>query len=261
MAPVDLRSFQPAIRVASILLLISLGGAGSARAEEPCRCAEVPGLVARARGAVVGLTAERARRSREFESFFQALVEQDSSGRSRLTLGSGVVIESSGIVLTSYHVVRDAQRLSASVPGRGAVAASLVASDEKSDLALLRLVARPGGYSALRIASASGLSAGETVLALGSPLGLDASVSVGVVSALGRGLSGSGVTYRYSDLIQTDAAIHPGNSGGPLLNLRGEIVGINTAAVPAFAGLGFAVPAERAKALVAKSALQSGRTQ
>lgn len=242
-----------------LLLLFCLGGALSARAEPPCGCADVPAVVAHVRGAIVGLTAERARRSREFESFFQTLVEQGSAKSTRLTLGSGVVIDRTGIVLTSYHVVREAQRLSATVPGRGAVAAELVTFDEDVDLALLRLETRRDGYAALKIANVSGLSAGETVLALGSPLGLDTSVSVGVVSALGRALSGSAVSYRHSDLIQTDAAIHPGNSGGPLVNLKGEVVGINTAAVPAFAGIGFAVPAERARALVAKLPMRSER--
>lgn len=243
--------------VGAVAALLGLGGVGASRAEVPCGCASVPDLFASTRGAVVGLTADKGRRPREFESFFQVLVEQESSRRSRLTLGSGAVVDSRGIVLTSYHVVREAQRLSVAVPSVGVVAASLVVFDEKSDLALVRLESRAGGYAALEIARGAELRVGETVVALGSPLGLDASISVGVVSALGRGLTGAGLSYRYSDLIQTDAAIHPGNSGGPLLNLRGQIVGINTAVVPALAGLGFAVPAERARSLLARARLRT----
>jgi len=158
-------------------------------------------------------------------------------------LGSGVIIDKRGFVLTNLHVVRGADgvvvRLSSKAESRGRI----VGTDAKTDLAIIRFeptapltVAALGDSDKLRV--------GEWAIAIGNPFGLDQTVTVGVVSATGR--SDVGITT-YENFIQTDASINPGNSGGPLVNLRGEVIGINTAIVATGQGIGFAIPANMVK--------------
>jgi len=158
-------------------------------------------------------------------------------------LGSGVIIDNRGYVLTNLHVVRGADgvlvRLSSKEEARGRI----IGTDAKTDLAVVRFeptapltVASLGDSDKLRV--------GEWAIAIGNPFGLDQTVTVGVVSATGR--SDVGITT-YENFIQTDASINPGNSGGPLVNLRGEVIGINTAIVATGQGIGFAIPANMVK--------------
>ena len=161
-------------------------------------------------------------------------------------LGSGVIIDKRGYVLTNFHVIRGADavllRLSSKEEFRGRV----VGTDPKTDLAVIRFdpnvalaVAALGNSDALRV--------GEWAIAIGNPFGLDQTVTVGVISATGRADVGIAT---YENFIQTDASINPGNSGGPLVNLRGEVVGINTAIVAAGQGIGFAIPANMVKRVI-----------
>ena len=158
-------------------------------------------------------------------------------------LGSGVIIDKRGYVLTNLHVVRGADgvtvRLSSKEESRGRI----IGTDAKTDLAVIRFeptvpltVATLGDSDKLRV--------GEWAIAIGNPFGLDQTVTVGVVSATGR--SDVGIAT-YENFIQTDASINPGNSGGPLVNLRGEVIGINTAIVATGQGIGFAIPANMVK--------------
>src|SRR5213595_2231708 len=158
-------------------------------------------------------------------------------------LGSGVIIDKRGYVLTNLHVVRGADgvtvRLSSNEESRGRI----IGTDPKTDLAVVRFeptveltVASLGDSDKLRV--------GEWAIAIGNPFGLDQTVTVGVVSATGR--SDVGITT-YENFIQTDASINPGNSGGPLVNLRGEVIGINTAIVATGQGIGFAIPSNMVK--------------
>jgi S1-C subfamily serine protease len=155
--------------------------------------------------------------------------------------GSGVVLSADGYVLTNAHVARTTGRLRIRLPGGRSVEGRRVGADPRTDLAVVR-----GDTTGLRpLALAEGPpEVGQIVVAIGNPLGFDRSVSLGVVSALFRDLpSRAGVL---EGLIQTDAAVNPGNSGGPLLDVEGRVVGINTAMIAFASGIGFAVPAQTA---------------
>jgi serine protease Do len=160
-------------------------------------------------------------------------------------LGSGVIVDSRGLVLTNHHVVRRANNAEVRLWNGESYPAVLVGYDAPSDLCLLRLsgdfTAKP--LQAARFANPDDLMLGETVLTIGNPFGLEHSVSQGVLSAMNRSLNDGDIVY--DDILQTDAAINPGNSGGPLLNLRGEVIGINTAIASSSGGsegIGFSIP-------------------
>ena len=158
--------------------------------------------------------------------------------------GSAVAISADGLLVTSAHVVRGARTATATFVDGREIAADVVGSDPLSDLAVLR--ARQGGLDAAELGDAQHLRVGQLVVAIGNPLGFGGSVSAGVVSALGRSLAAGDGRHRriVDDVIQTDAALHPGNSGGALADSRGRVVGINTAVAGfgAGQGLGLAIP-------------------
>jgi Do/DeqQ family serine protease len=170
-------------------------------------------------------------------------------GRNRVSqsLGSGVVVSSDGYILTNNHVVGDAHaQVSVVLPDKRELRAKIIGVDEMTDIALLKIDAR--GQPVLPWGDSSKLKVAEWVLAIGNPFQLNQTVTLGIVSALGRSLGGSLATYE--DFIQTDAAINPGNSGGALINARGELVGINTAIFSesgGYQGIGFAVPSNLAR--------------
>jgi Do/DeqQ family serine protease len=154
-------------------------------------------------------------------------------------LGSGVIIDKRGYVLTNLHVVRGADGVTVRLASKEEFRGRIVGTDAKTDLAVIRFeptvpltVASLGDSDTLRV--------GEWAIAIGNPFGLDQTVTVGVVSATGRADVGIAT---YENFIQTDASINPGNSGGPLVNLKGEVIGINTAIVATGQGIGFAIPA------------------
>jgi serine protease Do len=162
-------------------------------------------------------------------------------------LGSGVVIDPQGFVLTNNHVIAGADRIKAELSDGRSFTAKVVGADPKTDLALIRIEGA-GALAWARLGNSDQLQVGELVVAIGNPYGLNETVTVGVVSAKGRDhLQGGPV---YEDFIQTDATINPGNSGGPLVNLNGEVIGINTAIKLAqfgFTGIGFAIPSNMAR--------------
>ena len=162
-------------------------------------------------------------------------------------LGSGVIVDPDGYVLTNDHVVAQADRIIVTLADGRQVEARLVGSDRTSDLAVL---ARDGDepWPSVSMGRSDDLMIGETVIAIGNPFGLQNTVTVGVVSALGRTLESDRESGEaFSDFIQTDAAINPGNSGGALLNINGELIGINTQIVARGQNLGFAIPIDRAR--------------
>jgi serine protease Do len=161
------------------------------------------------------------------------------------SLGSGFVLSSDGLVLTNDHVVDGVDRVRVVFADGTRAEAEIVGQDAKTDLALLR-VARSEGLHPLPLGDSDAILPGDWVVAIGNPFGLDHTVTVGIVSAKGRDL-GHGP---YDDYIQTDAAMNPGNSGGPLLDLRGEVVGINAAINPEADAIGFAVPINVAKEIL-----------
>ncbi len=165
------------------------------------------------------------------------------------SLGSGVILSSDGYILTNYHVVAQADDVRVALPDKRVLPAKVKGKDPRTDLALLKVEAK--GLTPIKIGDSNKLRVGDVVLAVGNPFGVGETVTMGIVSAVGR--AGMGITD-YEDFIQTDAAINPGNSGGALVNLKGELVGIPTAIVSrsgGYQGIGFAVPTALAKPIVA----------
>lgn len=166
-------------------------------------------------------------------------------------LGSGVVIDKNGNILTNYHVVEGADTLTVKFPSGATVSATVVGVDPGNDLAVVRATAQPQLLSPAVFGDSDKVRVGEPVFAIGNPFSLEFSVTAGIVSGLDRESSGAGGRPVRS-VIQTDAAVNPGNSGGPLFNAQGEVIGINTAVENptgqrVFVGVGFAVPANTAK--------------
>jgi serine protease Do len=185
-----------------------------------------------------------------FRKFFQPPGSQD--GAPRQGLGSGFIIESDGYVLTNYHVINGAEKITVRLSDRREFVAEVVGSDARSDIALLKIAAE--GLPTLHFAAGDELKVGEWVLAIGSPFGLDYSVAQGIVSAIGRSLPNEH-NENYVPFIQTDVAINPGNSGGPLFNLEGDVVGINSQIYTRSGGsmgLSFAIPASVASNVVSQ---------
>jgi serine protease Do len=193
---------------------------------------ELSGLVARASPAVVGVERRRGQ-------------------------GSGVVLAQDGYVLTNAHVAGRGGPMRVRLSGSTEVKGELVGADERTDLAVVR--AEAGGLSTLPLAEGRRLLVGELVVAIGNPLGFERSVTVGVVSALHRSLP-TPKGGLLDGLVQTDAAVNPGNSGGPLLDAGGQVVGITTAMIPYASGIGFAVPS-RTASWVAAVLIQHGEVR
>lgn len=173
-----------------------------------------------------------------------AIPEDDQQARS---LGSGFIVTPDGYVLTNSHVVEGADEIIVRTSDRREFVATLVGTDKRSDIALLKVDAE--GLPTAHIGSAKGLQVGEWVLAIGSPFGFEHSATAGIVSAMGRSLP----SENYIPFIQTDVAINPGNSGGPLFNLDGEVIGVNSqiySRTGGFMGLSFAIPIDVAMDVV-----------
>lgn len=176
-------------------------------------------------------------------------VSDSSSEETESSLGSGVILSKNGYILTNYHVIEDASSLKVSVNG-SMLDAKVVGTDESSDLAVIKVNAT--GLTPIEIGSSSDLKVGEWVMAIGSPYGMEQSVSTGIVSATSRSsasLQASDSSAVYTNMIQTDAAINPGNSGGALVDSDGKLIGINTMIASnsdSNSGVGFAIPVDYA---------------
>ena len=211
-------------------------------------------VVAQVAPTVVAIAAERTRTSPLMQDpLFRRFLERmgpDAVPLQRQTsLGSGVIVDPAGLVVTNHHVVKDADAIAVVLSDARAVEARVIRVDPSTDLALLRLDG-VGDLPAVRFADSDRLEPGDFVLALGNPFGVGQSVSSGIVSAVGRRARGLDLEV---PLIQTDAAINPGNSGGPLVDVQGRLVGINTAILTrsgGSVGVGFAIPANAVRAHV-----------
>jgi serine protease Do len=178
-----------------------------------------------------------------FRDFFDRFFEGMPRRRQQTSLGSGVVIDKSGLILTNNHVVKDADEINVRFANKQEAKGKVVGTDGKTDLAVIRVNAKED-LPVARLGNSDALRVGEWAIAIGNPFGLDHTLTVGVVSATGRSEVG---VAAYENFIQTDASINPGNSGGPLLNARGEVIGINTAIVASGQGIGFAIPINMAR--------------
>ncbi len=168
--------------------------------------------------------------------------------RKTASLGSGVIVDPKGYILTANHVVQDAEEIRVTLSDKREFKGKRVGTDAKTDIAVIKIDS--DRLPTIKLGDSDKLRVGETVLAIGSPYGLSQTVTMGIVSAVGRANVG---IADYEDFIQTDAAINPGNSGGALVNVRGELVGINTAIFSTsggYQGIGFAVPTSMAKAVM-----------
>ena len=170
--------------------------------------------------------------------------------RKASSLGSGVIVDSNGYILTANHVIQGADEIRVTLADKREFQGKIVGTDSMTDVGVIRIDAKD--LPAIQLGESSRLKVGETVLAIGSPYGLSQTVTMGIVSAVGRA---------NEDFIQTDAAINPGNSGGALVNVRGQLVGINTAIFSTsggYQGIGFAVPTSMAKSVM-ESLIQKGK--
>src|SRR5437899_221221 len=182
-----------------------------------------------------------------FKDFFDQFFGRSGPGRREEFqtpgLGSGVIVDKRGYVLTNFHVIRGADAVTVRLADKQEFRGRIVGSDSKTDIAIIKFEA-PADVRVATLGNSDALRVGEWAIAIGNPFGLDQTVTVGVVSATGRADVGIAT---YENFIQTDASINPGNSGGPLVNLRGEVIGINTAIVATGQGIGFAIPANMVK--------------
>jgi serine protease Do len=177
-----------------------------------------------------------------FRRFFGEDRRKDFKQRS---LGTGFIIDKDGYIVTNNHVVENADKIKVKLKNGTEYDAKIIGRDPSTDLALIKITPK-NGLPVVSFGSSDQLKVGQWVLAIGSPFGLEHTVTTGIVSAKGR-VIGSGP---YDDFIQTDASINPGNSGGPLLDMEGKVVGINTAIIASGQGIGFAIPVDLAKGVI-----------
>lgn len=223
---------------------------------------EVVAVVEKVGSTVVSLSTERlvvqrhkdpffGFRSEFFNRFFNDYFGNFEQKKVEMPLGSGVIIDESGYIVTNEHVISRASKIKVMMSDETEFDATLVSADPVNDLAILK-VDLPNPLPYIEMGISSDLMIGETVVALGNPFGLGNSVTTGVLSALHRTLNfGEGnINIEYKDLIQTDALINPGNSGGPLINIEGRLIGINTAILSQGQGIGFAIPVDKVKQIL-----------
>jgi len=193
---------------------------------------------------------QRDPRGREhpFDDFFERFFGEERQREFKQpSLGSGFIIDKKGYVVTNNHVIEDADQIKVKLDDEHEYDAEVVGRDPNTDIALLK-IKTDKNLPVVKLGDSDKLKIGQWVVAIGSPFGLERTVTAGIVSAKGR-VIGSGP---YDDFIQTDASINPGNSGGPLLNMKGEVVGINTAIIAAGRGIGFAIPVNLAEGIIAQ---------
>jgi serine protease Do len=236
----------------SMVLALGLLALPAARADVARRRSPVVDVVQAVGPAVVFIGTEqvvdRRMRGVPLEDFFFGDGRRERR-RTVQSLGSGVIIDSGGTIVTNDHVIRGASAVHVMLADGRQLDAEVVGADAPNDLAVLRVSSKTP-LPAARLGTSADLMIGETVVAIGSPFGLTKTVTSGVLSAVGRSFKAN--DQLYIDFLQTDAAINPGNSGGPLLNLDGEVIGINTAIFSGAQGIGFAIPVDKVRRIVAE---------
>jgi serine protease Do len=207
----------------------------------------------RVKPAVVNLSTEKRRKFRpfrfpdEFRTPFDDFFDQfffDMPELKQESLGSGVIIDERGYILTNYHVIKGANKIKVTLLDGRKFKAEIVGQDPKTDLALIKIKAN--GLPTAVLGDSDKVKVGSWAIAIGNPFGFNHTVTIGVISAKGRSLH----IAEYENFLQTDASINPGNSGGPLVNIKGEVIGINTAIVSGGEGIGFAIPINMARKII-----------
>ncbi len=224
-------------------------------------------VVKQAAPAVVNIYTKRVIRTRSYspfanDPFFQRFFGDRFGGSSRerieRSLGSGVIVEGDGVIVTNHHVIEGADEITVALSDKREFAAEVILDDERTDLAILRIDTNGEKLPVLKLSDSDRIEVGDLVLAIGNPFGVGQTVTSGIVSALAR-THVSGGDYQF--FIQTDAAVNPGNSGGALIGMDGELIGINTAIFSRSGGsngIGFAIPANMVRHVVS-SALSGGQ--
>ena len=247
-----------ALMTVFVALFLVLGGQSAASAERPESFAD---LAEKLSPAVVNISTTMVVNGNNrpqmpqfpegspFEDFFKEFQDRGGPSRRAQSLGSGFIIDSAGIVVTNNHVIENADEISVILANDESFQAEVIGRDAKTDIAVLQIDPGDSQLTAVSFGNSDGLRVGDWVMAIGNPFGLGGTVTAGIVSARGRDI-GSGP---YDDFIQTDASINRGNSGGPLFNLDGEVIGINTAIFSqtgGSVGIGFAISANLATQVV-----------
>jgi serine protease Do len=217
---------------------------GLAQTPQAARRTPVVAVVEKVAPAVVNISAQST--VREADPFFGMFGQ--GTERQAQSLGSGFIIDRNGIVVTNAHVIEGASRITVTLLDGRELEADLLGSDRDADIAVLKVKAN--GLPALPLGRSSDLMIGESVVAIGNPFGLSNTVTTGVLSARGRTIPSERGERLFTDFLQTDASINPGNSGGPLVNIQGDVIGINSAIISGATGIGFAIPADRARRVV-----------
>src|SRR5882757_8022010 len=236
---------RTAISTVSLTFLLAFAsGAGHAQTPQAACRTPVVAVVEKIAPAVVNISAESTVRSADpFFGMFGLGTERQAQ-----SLGSGFIIDRNGIVVTNAHVIEGASRITVTLLDGREIEADLLGSDRDADIAVLKV--KSTGLPAIPLGRSSDLMIGETVIAIGNPFGLSNTVTTGVLSAVGRTIPSERGERLFTDFLQTDASINPGNSGGPLVNILGDVIGINSAIVSGANGIGFAIPADRARRVV-----------
>ena len=193
-----------------------------------------------------------------FRQFFGAQIPNIPQERVQRGLGSGFIVSSDGLILTNAHVIDGSDLVNVTLKNGSTYEGKVMGTDPLTDVAVIKIEAEE--LPAVTFADSEQLQPGEWAIAIGNPLGLDNTVTTGIVSATGRSSSQVGIAEKRVSFIQTDAAINPGNSGGPLLNAKGEVIGINTAIIKNAQGLGFAIPINTARD-IAEELIATGKVE
>jgi Do/DeqQ family serine protease len=254
---------------AAILLAALVGGASAQDRQVPATPAQLQlsfaPVVKRVAAAVVNVYATHVVENNNpfladpfFRQFFGGGIPREQVERS---LGSGVVVDPAGLVVTNYHVIADASEVKVALADKREFDADIVLKDQRSDLAVLRIKGAKERFPTLEFANSDELQVGDIVLAIGDPFGVGQTVTHGIVSAVARSQIGNG---DYQFFIQTDAAINPGNSGGALVDINGRLAGINSEIYSRSGGsegIGFAIPANMVRVVVASAQGGGGAVQ
>jgi Do/DeqQ family serine protease len=195
-----------------------------------------------------------------FRDFFGSQVPSFPHGQSQIQrgTGSGFIVSDNGQILTNAHVVAGADEVTVTLKDGRTLKGRVLGSDPTTDVAVVKIEA--DHLPVVKVGKSNQLQVGEWAIAIGNPLGLDNTVTTGIISATGRSSSQIGVGDKRVEFIQTDAAINPGNSGGPLLNANGEVIGMNTAIIQNAQGIGFAIPIQKAKQ-ISKQIIAKGKVE